>query len=298
MEIQDIRKQMPGGASKRNVSQIKKIVRHHSGTNEGDALSFAKYHTRNLGWSTSGYHEIILRDGTVQLCYDPNVITNGVANHNSYTYHICLVGNANFTKEQEKAFTERALYNMKRFSLSVNDVLGHNEFRGHESNICPGINMKIVRNDLSKSAAVPVGNQGSDRILKLTTPYMTGSDVKQVQQAVGATVDGYYGPKTEQAVRNFQKKHGLVVDGIVGPATWAKIKSISPSSTAVQYTRMLRLQSPYMRGEDVRRVQLALGVVADGIYGPMTEAAVRKFQSKAGIAVDGIVGVQTWNKLF
>ncbi len=32
----------------------------------------------------------------------------------------------------------------------------------------------------------------------------------------------------------------------------------------------------------------------DGIFGPDTEAAVRRFQTDAGIAIDGIVGPQTW----
>lgn len=33
-------------------------------------------------------------------------------------------------------------------------------------------------------------------------------------------VDGIYGPKTKQAVREFQKRNGLQDDGIAGPATW------------------------------------------------------------------------------
>jgi len=32
-------------------------------------------------------------------------------------------------------------------------------------------------------------------------------------------VDGYFGYRTEQAVKNFQKKHGLTADGVCGPAT-------------------------------------------------------------------------------
>ena len=36
-------------------------------------------------------------------------------------------------------------------------------------------------------------------------------------------VDGIFGSKTLQAVKEFQKKQGLVVDGIVGPNTWAKL---------------------------------------------------------------------------
>lgn len=38
---------------------------------------------------------------------------------------------------------------MERFGLGVENVLGHNEFSGHESNICPGINMDVVRDILN-----------------------------------------------------------------------------------------------------------------------------------------------------
>lgn len=63
----------------------------------------------------------------------------------------------------------------------------------------------------------------------------SGSKVKEIQRklneygfSVGA-VDGIFGSKTLQAVKNFQKSRGLVVDGIVGNAT-AKALGISLSS--------------------------------------------------------------------
>ena len=40
-----------------------------------------------------------------------------------------------------------------------------------------------------------------------------------------------------------------------------------------------------------------LGLVVDGIFGPLTEAAVEEFQQGASLPVDGIVGPQTWNAL-
>ena len=151
--IQDLRGQTMGGTSRRQENQITKIARHHSGTADGNAFVFER-HWRTLGWNTGGYHEIILRDGTVQLCYNANVVTNGIRNHNTNTYHICLVGNGNFTKEQEAAFDKRAKIAMERFNLKVNDVLGHREFAG-TSTACPGIDMNIVRNRLNQSKVTP-----------------------------------------------------------------------------------------------------------------------------------------------
>ncbi|GEB28420.1 N-acetylmuramoyl-L-alanine amidase [Enterococcus sp. PF-2] len=136
----------------RSVAGITKIARHHSATATGDVFAFQN-HWRNVNkWGTGGYHEIILRDGSVQLIYRDNVTTNGVGNHNSKTYHICVVGNGSFTAEQEKAFDERARAAMQRFNLKASDVLGHNEFSGHGSNTCPGINMATVRSRLNGSS--------------------------------------------------------------------------------------------------------------------------------------------------
>jgi Transglycosylase-like domain/Putative peptidoglycan binding domain len=47
------------------------------------------------------------------------------------------------------------------------------------------------------------------------------------------------------------------------------------------------------RGDAVRKIQSALGVAADGVFGPMTERAVKHFQRSKGLVVDGIVGPQT-----
>jgi len=114
-------------------------------------------------------------------------------------------------------------------------------------------------------------------------------------RAHGATlaVDGIFGPRTHTAVDTFQKSKSLGVDGIVGPITWrALIIQVAQGS----------------RGDAVRGVQdefqfrnlsgdPSQGVQVDGIFGPMTSAAVRGFQQALGTVVDGIVGPLTWRAL-
>jgi peptidoglycan hydrolase-like protein with peptidoglycan-binding domain len=112
------------------------------------------------------------------------------------------------------------------------------------------------------------------------------------------TVDGVFGPKTDQAVRTFQESRHLTVDGIVGPRTWtAVIVQVQKGST----------------GDAVRGVQEefrfrdlsgdpAHGLQVDGIFGPRTDEAVRGFQQALAadhpeVAVDGIVGPVTWRAL-
>jgi putative chitinase len=47
-------------------------------------------------------------------------------------------------------------------------------------------------------------------------------------------------------------------------------------------------------GEDVKKLQIKLGVDPIGKFGPKTEAAVKDWQSKHGLTADGIVGDKTW----
>lgn len=47
------------------------------------------------------------------------------------------------------------------------------------------------------------------------------------------------------------------------------------------------------RGERVRQLQLALGITADGDFGPATERSLREWQEKNNITADGIAGPDT-----
>lgn len=51
-------------------------------------------------------------------------------------------------------------------------------------------------------------------------------------------------------------------------------------------------------GEDVKKLQIKLGVEPIGKFGPKTDAAVKAWQSKNGLKPDGIVGDGTWGKMF
>lgn len=51
------------------------------------------------------------------------------------------------------------------------------------------------------------------------------------------------------------------------------------------------------RGADVVTLQKKLNLQADGIFGVLTEEAVKEFQKANGLTVDGIVGAKTWAKL-
>jgi len=72
-----------------------------------------------------------------------------------------------------------------------------------------------------------------------------GELVKDVQEVVGVTTDGHFGPGTEAAVKKWQKDNGLTADGIVGPVTLSKMglldsdvsRIINESSNSGLYTK-------------------------------------------------------------
>ncbi len=48
-----------------------------------------------------------------------------------------------------------------------------------------------------------------------------------------------------------------------------------------------------MKGADVKKLKTALGIKADGDFGPKTEKAVKSYQKKIGLVADGIAGKKT-----
>jgi cell wall-associated NlpC family hydrolase len=144
------------------------------------------------------------------------------------------------------------------------------------------------------AAALPVPNGSATRARSSGTARVhvevlkvgsRGPGVTRVQRALRITADGIFGPQTRRAVRAFQKRHGLLVDGIVGPQTRKALFDRAPA------------EQRFIRAWWVVPVQRALGVPADGLYGPVSRGAVRAYQKRNGLIVDGVVGPQTLGAL-
>lgn len=142
----------------------------------------------------------------------------------------------------------------------------------------------------------------------------TGPDVALVQTWLNGvrdsctwypelTVDGRFGTKSENAVKEFQLKNSMNMDGKVGANTWNVLYT--------KYTAKHGLNVPYpgvvlrsgTAGGTVRLVQQKLNslgekLTTDGKYGASTVAAVQRYQRRNGLTVDGCVGKATWEKMF
>jgi len=63
-----------------------------------------------------------------------------------------------------------------------------------------------------------------------------GKEVKELQEFLGISVDGDFGPKTEAAVKKWQSANGLKADGIVGPKTWDAMGLATTDASEKVYT--------------------------------------------------------------
>ena len=130
----------------------------------------------------------------------------------------------------------------------------------------------------------------------------TGPDVRRLQILLVmmkdleySDIDGNFGPKTQERVKDFQQGNNLTPDGVVGPLTWTKLPAdpnTSRLSRGATGAAVSALQTGLQKF-DVPSSPTDPGPI-DGSFGPRTESAVRAYQTSRGLTVDGIVGDQTW----
>ena len=158
----------------------------------------------------------------------------------------------------------------------------------------------------------------------------TGADVELLQRRLNRISanypgipkiyrgDGYFGPSTTEAVKEFQRVFGLADDGIVGKATWNQIlfiynavkklyeitsEGLSINELMTEYSTDLSLGDS---GDGVRTIQYYLSYISlfmptvldagfDGSFGPKTQSSVKSFQKSYGLPQTGIVDRATFD---
>ncbi|MCA0170441.1 peptidoglycan-binding protein [Bacillus sp. RAR_GA_16] len=133
---------------------------------------------------------------------------------------------------------------------------------------------------------------------------MRGSAVTDLQTKLKAkgyytyNVDGIFGQITKTAVQNFQKANGLSQTGVADSKT---LSALSKSSDVVKpATSGLTVGS---RGSAVTNLQQMLkdrgyySYNIDGIFGSITQKAVKEFQSIVGLPVTGVADDKTIDAL-
>lgn len=128
----------------------------------------------------------------------------------------------------------------------------------------------------------------------------TGKDVEFAQKMLAIFMpdehgsidaDGIFGNATEAAVKDFQAGNGLDNDGIVGAVSWNRLCPTVAvdyvywrKENAIAEVQRLLADGDFLSDEDV-----------DGLFGVLTENAIKAFQTKYSLLVDGKWGRQCWS---
>lgn len=138
----------------------------------------------------------------------------------------------------------------------------------------------------SRGAAV---ERLQDNLIKLG--FMT-----EAQKATGA---GIFGPRTENALKEFQRSANLSPTGRLDNPTQQAMRDITSSlgrTTSVRNENVTKgIQDRLVELGFMTRSQVNTGY---GTFGPQTEAAIRQFQARNGIRQTGRVGETTYRNLF
>ncbi len=119
--------------------------------------------------------------------------------------------------------------------------------------------------------------------------------LKDLEYYEYASITGFYGPVTTEAVKKFQRTNNLPADGVMS----AQCLALLNSENAKFYTMY-----PGDSGDDIKAMQDRLkelgyfDATSTGYFGSMTASAVKGFQDANGLTVDGVVGKNTRKNLY
>ncbi len=196
--------------------------------------------------------------------------------------------------------------------------------------------LEILKNyygdDITVVFDAPIENLSSSAPAVALKEGDTGRDVENIQIRLNRisanypgipkipSPDGFFGPETTAAVKEFQKVFNLSEDGIVGNATWYKIqfvynavkKLFEVNSEGLRYGELPQNHPGDLRigssGRGVLILQYYLEYISlfvptvqtvtpDGSFGQSTLDSVLSFQKTYGLAQTGVVDRAVWNSI-
>lgn len=212
-------------APKRNISDIKGIVVHHSLTTGGSADAFARYHINTNGWSVMGYTYVINKNGSIEWCADWNVVTPHVGDYNKNHLGICLVGDFRIekpTKAQMKSLYELITYIRNNISIPIIKILGHQELPSYSWKQCPALNMDQLRGQIQyKTYGDVQNNYNNDLKVLIVKPDSKDNKLTDMEQEVGNMKMSQFISDSDMVRLETVYRHARY-DGFLSDMSWEK----------------------------------------------------------------------------
>ncbi|MDQ0339884.1 peptidoglycan hydrolase-like protein with peptidoglycan-binding domain [Caldalkalibacillus uzonensis] len=328
--IQEFKRYLRGVQVRRRIDhiQIHHTWRPRKSDYQGERTiqGMYHYHTQTRGWQDIAQHFTVSPDGYIWDGRSLELNPAGIAGHNQGGLMFEMIGNFDEGEErlegdQLHAVAHAVAACQERFGLNDDRIVFHREY---SAKTCPGTSIskrwfieqvRRVRGGgqlssrqtrVKPASAQP--SSGGEEVRSSTSSWNgqilrrgdRGELVRDLQRMLAeqgyqpGPIDGIYGPQTEAAVRRAQRELNIAVDGIAGPQTYRALTAASWRG------EILRRGDWGRKVRDLQRMLAERGYrpgPIDGIYGPQTEAAVRRAQQDLNIAVDGIAGPQTYRAL-
>jgi hypothetical protein len=129
-------------------------------------------------------------------------------------------------------------------------------------------------------------------------PAASAPVVSSVEVIAREVIAGKWGNGPTRTKRLTDAGHNAkAVQAMVNQILSGKVTSAPAPVSKPAKPRLTGMLRRGASGENVKYLQSALGITADGQFGPITDRAVRAFQAAQGLKVDGIVGPITWGRL-
>lgn len=211
--------------------------------------SIQSYHMDNNGWSDIAYNLCVCTHGYIYEGRGKGVgsAANGTTQANNDYYAVCALVGENDAQPDVMISGIQDAAEMARSWGAANTVVGHRDLF---NTACPGDSLySHVVVGTFNAGSVPVNGGGSTPPPTSAAPkfplpaghyfgpksgppeshsgYYNNDDDKfrPWQQRMSdrgweITVDGLYGPETDNVCTQFQQEKGLMVDGLIGNQTW------------------------------------------------------------------------------
>lgn len=268
MEIIETNLAFRGSMAARSATN--RIILHHAEATSCTPKQIHQWHLAN-GWSGAGYHFLVRKDGKVYRLRPEGKVGAHASGANSDSVGICFEGRyQSETMPKEQIDAGRELVGYLKGKYGVSRVIRHKDVCSTD---CPGANFPFEAIASGAAAASP-SSAASKPAAKPAAPSAPKGDawVRSLQ--------------SECNKQGFSKQ---TVDGIAGPKTLAGCPTLRQGAKG-NITKLMQQ----------RLVSMGCSLApygADGSFGNVTLAAVKKFQKARGLTVDGIVGQKTWRKL-
>lgn len=262
--------------------EVTKIVKNQSDRAPGSSIKLIVLHT------TEGHN----RPGTEDLKNLASWFNNPKAQASSHVANDAEGNDARYVSDEKKAWT-CAAYNST--SLNIEQV----GFSATSQSTWLSQNQKQLYNTAawiahwSEKHNIPIRKGRVFKGRVLLSGVVQHSDLGVEGGNHGDCGEGYPFKHVLKLAKKIRKEGSAPAPAKPEPTKPAKKPAVKP--TVPRFSRPLKKGS---KGKGVTAIQQRLGITADGRFGPITEARVKKFQKSNKLTVDGIVGKQTWAKLF